>query len=161
MGEVVPVVDSLGMSNGAVHDVVHGPQGDPIIEEVTQQLDHAAVRTMADPYQGQDQLPQPSLGDRQVEQDVIGRMRGSEGPAKSRLGSVGLVVEEFATDLVLPGQLGDRLRPGEDLNGQVSPLLWLESLGGPEASTGTGTSQPMGPAAEVGSHCVTARDEVV
>ena len=22
------------MSNGAVHDVVHGPQGDPVIEEV-------------------------------------------------------------------------------------------------------------------------------
>ena len=60
------------MSNGAVHDVVHGPQGDPIIEEVTQQFDDAAVGTMADQHQGQDQLPQPSLGDRQVEEDVVG-----------------------------------------------------------------------------------------
>ena len=33
-GEVVLLVDFAGMSNGAVHDVVHGPQGDPIIEEV-------------------------------------------------------------------------------------------------------------------------------
>src|SRR5208337_2333130 len=71
-GEVVLLVDSPGMRNGAVHDVVHGPQGDPIIEEVTQQFDYAAVRTMADQHQGQDQLPQPSLGDRQVEKDVVG-----------------------------------------------------------------------------------------
>ena len=38
------------MRNGAVHDVVHGPQGDPIIEEVAQQFDHAADRTMADEH---------------------------------------------------------------------------------------------------------------
>ena len=71
-GEVVLLVDSPGLSNGAVHDVVHGPQGDPIIEEVAQQFDHAAGRTMADQHQAQDQLPQPSLGDRQVEEDVVG-----------------------------------------------------------------------------------------
>ncbi len=53
--EVVVLVDSLGMRNSAVHDVVHGPQGDPIIEEVTQQFDYAAVRTMADQHQGQGQ----------------------------------------------------------------------------------------------------------
>jgi hypothetical protein len=63
-GEVVLLVDSLGTRNGAVHDVVHGPQGDPIIEKVAQQFDHAAVGTMADQHQSQDQLPQPSLGDR-------------------------------------------------------------------------------------------------
>ena len=55
-GEVVLLVDSLGLSDGAEHDVVHGPQGDPIIEDVTQQLDHAAGRTMADQHQAQDQL---------------------------------------------------------------------------------------------------------
>ena len=31
-GEVVLLVDSPGMSNGAVHDVVHGPQGDPVMK---------------------------------------------------------------------------------------------------------------------------------
>ena len=71
-GEVVLLVDSPGMSNGAVHDVVHGPQGDPKIEEVAQQFDHTAGRAMADQHQSQDQLPQPSLGDRQVEKDVVG-----------------------------------------------------------------------------------------
>ena len=49
-GEVVLLVDSPGMSNGAVHDVVHGPQGDPVIEEVAQQFDHAAGRAMADEH---------------------------------------------------------------------------------------------------------------
>jgi hypothetical protein len=71
-GEVVLLVDSPGMSNGAGHDGVHGPQGDPIIEDVTQQFDHAADRTMADEHSAQDQLPLPSLGDRQVEKNVVG-----------------------------------------------------------------------------------------
>ena len=82
-GEVVLLVDSPGMSNGAVHDVVHGPQGDRKIEEVTQQFDDAAVGTMADQHQGQDQLPQPSLGDRQVEKDVVGLTRECEGCASA------------------------------------------------------------------------------
>ena len=55
-----------------MHDVVHGPHGEPIIEDVAKQFDHAADRTMADQHQGQDKLPQPSLGDRQVEKDVVG-----------------------------------------------------------------------------------------
>ena len=77
-GEVVLLVDSLGMRNGAVHDVVHGPQRDPIIEDVAKQFDHAAGRTMADQHQAQDQLPQPSLGDRQVEEDVVGLGSGAK-----------------------------------------------------------------------------------
>ncbi|MGO9811585.1 MAG: hypothetical protein ACLP53_12530 [Isosphaeraceae bacterium] len=84
-GEVVLLVDSPGMSNGAVHDVVHGPQGDPIIEEVTQQLDDAAVGTMADQHQGQDQLLQPSLGDRQVEKDVAGLLEGAKASLRASL----------------------------------------------------------------------------
>ena len=78
-------VDSPGLRNGAVHDVVHGPQGDRIIEEVAEQFDHAAGRTMADQHQGQDQLPQPSLGDRQVEEDALGLGFGVEGVGQSIL----------------------------------------------------------------------------
>ena len=43
-GEVVLRVDS-GPDRRGVHDVVHGPQGDLMIEEVAQQVDHAAGRT--------------------------------------------------------------------------------------------------------------------
>ena len=71
-GEVVLLVDCPGRSNGAVHDVVHGPHREPVIEDVSKQFDHAADGTMADQHQGQDKLPQPSLGDRQVEEDLLG-----------------------------------------------------------------------------------------
>src|SRR5271157_1110708 len=72
-GEVVLLVDSPGIRNGAVHNGVHGPQGDPVIEEVAKQFDHPAGRTMADQHQAQAQLPQPGLGDWQVEKDLVGR----------------------------------------------------------------------------------------
>ena len=78
-----------------MHDVVHRPRGDPIIEEVTQQFDHAAVGTMADQHEGQDQLPQPSLGHGQVEEDFLGLGFGVKGLGQSVLGGVGLLIEEL------------------------------------------------------------------
>src|SRR5271165_7267101 len=83
---------------------------------------------MADQHQGQDKLPQPSLGDRQVEKDVVGSTRGCEGFAESLLGGVHLLMEELPADLVLPGQLGDRFSPGEHLDGQALPLLRRQLL---------------------------------
>ena len=101
------------------------------VEEVAKQFDHAAVRTMADQHQGQDQLPQPSLGDGQIEKHLVGLGRGSEGLAERLLGGVSLLVEELPADLMLPSQLRDRFCPGEDLDGQVLPLRRQESLGRP------------------------------
>src|SRR5208283_786451 len=99
-GEVVLLVDSPGIRNGAVHNVVHGPQGDPVIEEVAKQFDHTAGRTMADQHQAQDQLPQPGLGDWQVEKDLVGRCwRGGESLAEGLLGGVNLLIEELPADL--------------------------------------------------------------
>jgi len=112
-----------------VHDVVHGPQGDPKIEDVAQQFDHAAGRAMADEHQGQDQLPQPRLGNRQVEEDLLGSQNRGEGTVERLLRGVHLLVEELPADLVLAGQLGDCFRPGEHLDGQVSPLLSRQLLG--------------------------------
>jgi len=43
---------------------------------------------------------------------------------------VNLLIEELPADLVLPGQIGDRFRPGEHLDSQVLPLLRQELLGG-------------------------------
>jgi hypothetical protein len=54
-----------------VHDVVHGPHREPVIEDVSKQFDHAADGTMADQHQGQDKLPQPSLGDRVCVSKII------------------------------------------------------------------------------------------
>ena len=41
-GQVVTSADGPSRFDGAVHDVVHGTQGDRIVEEVAKQLDHAA-----------------------------------------------------------------------------------------------------------------------
>ena len=51
-GEVVLLVDSLGLGDGAVNDVVHGAERHLIIENIAQQFDHGAARTMADQHQG-------------------------------------------------------------------------------------------------------------
>ena len=69
------------------------------------QFDHAANGTMADRHQGQDELPRPGLGDQQVEKDVVGPTRGSEGFVECFLGGVSLLIEEFATDFMLAGQV--------------------------------------------------------
>ena len=60
---------------------------------------------MADQHQGQDKLPEPSLGDRQVEEDLIGSTLRCEGFAERLLGGVSLLVEELTTDFMLPGQV--------------------------------------------------------
>ena len=140
-GEVVLLVDPPGLSNGAVHDVVHGPQGDPKIEDVAQQFDHAAGRAMADEHQGQDQLPQPRLGNRQVEEDLLGSPNRGEGTVERLLRGVHLLVEELPADLVLAGQVGNCFRPGEHLDGQVSPLLRRSCLAGQETGTVAGAGQ--------------------
>ena len=84
---------------------------------------------MADEHQGQDQLPQPRLGDRQVEKDLLGSRNRDKGTVERLLCGVHLLVEELPADLVLAGQLGDRFSPGEHLDGQVSPLLRRQLLG--------------------------------
>ena len=84
---------------------------------------------MADEHQGQDQLPQPRLGNRQVEEDLLGSQNRGEGTVERLLRGVHLLVEELPADLVLAGQLGDCFRPGEHPDGQVSPLLRRQLLG--------------------------------
>ena len=137
-GQVVRPVDLLGPRDGRVDDVVDGPQGELGVEEVAQKRDHAAVRTVADQDQREDQLTEPGLGDRQVEQDLIGRPLRVEGGSEGVLGGVGLLVEELAADLMLPRQVGDGRCAGEDRDGQVLPLLGRELLGRAGAGAGSG-----------------------
>ncbi len=129
-GQVVRVVDRAGPGDGGLDDVMDGAQGGLGVEEVTQQRDDAAVRAVTGQDQGEDQLTEPGRGDRQVEEDLLGRWRRVEGVVQGELGGVGLSVEELAADLMLAGQLGDRLRAVEDLEGQLLPLLGRELLSG-------------------------------
>ena len=115
-------------------DVVHGAQGDPIIEEVAEQFDHAAGRAMADQHQGQDQLPQPSLGDRQVEED--GRRGGwrGEGLVEGLFGGVGLLIEELPADLMLLGDSRDGSGAREGLESEALSLRGVQFRGGAGAT---------------------------
>ena len=108
-GQVVGAVDRAGAGDGGLDHVMDGPQGELGVEEVGQQGDDAAVGAMTTQDQGQDQLMEPGLGDRQVEEDLLVGSRRVEGVLQSQLGGVGLSVEELAADLMLAGQLGDRL----------------------------------------------------
>ena len=78
---------------------------------------------MADQHQGQDKLPQPSLGDRQVEEDLLGLGFRVKGLGESVLGDVGLLIEELAADLVFSGQVRDGLSTSEYLDRQILPFL--------------------------------------
>src|SRR5208337_574272 len=69
------------------------------------------------------------LGNRQVEEDLLGSQNRGEGTVERLLRGVHLLVEELPADLVLAGQLGDCFRPGEHLDGQVLPLLRRQLLG--------------------------------
>ena len=87
--EIVATGDRASWFDGAGDDVVHRTQGDAPVEEVAEQFDDGAVRAVADQDQGQDQLPQPSLGHGQVEEDLLGLGFGVKGGSE-RLGRCGL-----------------------------------------------------------------------
>ncbi len=129
-GQVVGAIDLLGPRHGSLDHVMHGPQRERGVEEVAQEGDHTAVGAVTGQDQGEDQLTEPRLGDRQVEEDLLVRSRRIEGVLQGELCRVGLLVEELAADLMLAGQLGDRLCAGEDLHGQLLPLLGRELLCG-------------------------------
>jgi hypothetical protein len=73
---------------------VSRPHGEGVIEEVTEQLGDAAERTVSDEDQGEDELADPGLGDREVEEDALVRVgrSGCEGVIEGLLRLVGLVV---------------------------------------------------------------------
>ena len=71
-----------------------------------------------------------------------------------------LLIEKLPADLVLPGQLGDRFRPGDHLDGQALPLLRCQMLGRTRNMHSCRSWPVKRVVAEVGSHCVTEMDKV-
>ena len=86
---------------------------------------------MADQRQAEGQLPQPCLGNRQVEEHlrVVGLCR-REGGVESLFRLDRLLIDELAADRVLTGQTADRLGACQGLQGQLPPLEWHHRLGG-------------------------------
>ena len=70
-----------------------------------------------------------------------------------------LLIEELPADLVLPGQLGDRFRPGEHLDGQVLPLL-RRPMTWQETKHRHRSERPSRPVIEGKSHCEAEKCEV-
>jgi hypothetical protein len=102
------------------------------IEEVAEQLGDAAERTVTDEDQGEDELADPGLGDREVEEHPVvsgGWFRG-EGVIDGLLSLLGLVVDELAADLVLLGELGDGCGARECVESESLSLGRGQILGG-------------------------------
>jgi hypothetical protein len=135
-GQVATAAHRPRRYHGAGDDVVHRAQRDASVEEVTEQFDDGPVQAVADQDQGQDQLPQPGLGDGEMEEDMIVSEVGLEGPCQGVPGDVGLLVEELAADLMTAGQVGDRMGRTEDLDGEILTLRRQQPLGGPRWGCG-------------------------
>jgi hypothetical protein len=130
-GQVLALVDRAGDGDGLRDEVVDGPHGEVGIEEVAQQFGDAAERAVADEDQGEDEWADPGLGNREVEEDavVVGGRVGGEGVLEGVSGLVGLVVEEFAADLVLLGELRDGCGAGESVESASLSLSRGERFG--------------------------------
>jgi hypothetical protein len=120
-GQVLALVDLTGGGDGLLDDVVHRPHGEVVIEEVAEQFSDAAERTVSDEDQGEDELADPGLGDREVEEHpvVTGGCFRVESVVEGLLSLVGLVVDELATDLMLLGDSRDGCGAGERVEGEA------------------------------------------
>src|SRR5437016_3185812 len=130
LGGVVPVC----LEDGGLENIVDRAQGDRVVEKIAEQFDDPAEGTMTDQHQAEDELPQPGLSHRQIkEHRVLRACVRRKGLVKRLLGGSGLLVDKLATDLVIQGELGDGIRPGQSLNGQVLALLGAQRMGGTAA----------------------------
>jgi len=70
-GQVLLPVDDARLQRGRLQHVVNSAQADGQAQQVTHELDDAAIRAAADQRQPDDHLVQPGLGDRHLEQHLI------------------------------------------------------------------------------------------
>jgi len=92
-----------------------------VVEQSQEQFGNAAIGTVADQDQSQDELFEPGLGDRDGEQNVIvalGRFR-FECLLQSNTSGVYLLGDELATNIILLGGIGDRASAGKDIESDL------------------------------------------
>ena len=142
-GQVLAEVVATGHGHGGADNVVDGARGEVVAEEVAEGLDGAAEGAVAAADQDEDDLPQPSLGDGEVEEDAVVR-RGREGVVQDTVGRVGDLVDELATDVMLVGECGDGGGAGEGEDGEVTALLRVQVMGGASVERGWGAVVDVG-----------------
>jgi hypothetical protein len=118
-GQVLLPVDDAGLPRGRLKHVVDAADADGHAKQVAQELHDAAIRAAGDQRQADDHLAQPDLGHRQLEQHLAVRHGRREGISQCDAGLVRLLVDELAADTMPGGQVADRLRSRQRLNGQV------------------------------------------
>jgi hypothetical protein len=123
-----------------VNDVGDRADGHAEIKDVAEELDDAAERTVADEDQGEDDLAQQRLGNRDGEQDlfVVVVRFGCEGAVEGLLCLAGLLIDELAADVVFVGEVAERLCAGEGFEGEALPLQRVEAVGGARSVVGKG-----------------------
>jgi hypothetical protein len=101
---------------------VNGAQADGNAQQVTQELDDAAIRTVAHQRQRDDHLTQPCFGDGELEKHAVFWGHRRERIIQRDTGLVRLLMDKLAAYLVPGGQLANGLRSGQRLNCQILAL---------------------------------------
>jgi len=113
------VVDNARLPRGRLQHLVNSAHAGGEAQQVTQELDDAAIRATADQRQPDDHLVQPCLGHRQLEQHLVVPHGRRDGVIQCGTSFVRLPVDELATHPVPGGEVADRRRAGQRFNGQV------------------------------------------
>jgi len=131
VAQIVAEVLGARLVDGITQDVVHRADRHVHAEKITAKFVDAAIGTVADHGPTEGDLPQPTLGDGQVEQHlVIGHGGRGERIVQSGLGGGGLLIDKLATDIELVGQTGDGAVAGKGLQSDRQALARRQRLGG-------------------------------
>ncbi len=128
--EVLPSGDGACSGDGLVQDVVNGADRQRIVKDIREQFGDAAQGTVADEGETQDELPQPGLGDREPEEELVGFVAARvKGVVEGVVGLPELLVDELAADLLLGGQFGDGLAAQRVEGELLARLGWQQPCG--------------------------------
>ena len=142
VGEILTEVMGACLVDGAVHDVVHGADGQIDAEKIAAKFVDAAIGAVADQGQAEGDLLEPIFADWQMEEHLVVGSGGGEGVSKSGLSAVGLLIDKLAADVGLLGQAGDGEVSGESLDAEGESFAGAECFGG--AVIGNGLLQSAG-----------------
>lgn len=108
--EIFVAVDDAGLLDGVHDDVVDCPDGGLVFAGIPKEVDDAPVGAVAMEDRGEDDLPEPFLGDRDVEEDpLVLFFFGMEFGGKCTVGLLDLLVDELPADIVISGENAQRL----------------------------------------------------
>jgi hypothetical protein len=108
--EIDVVVDGPSPLCGPLMNVVDGAQGDGYAQYVMHEFDDAAKRGPSDLREPEHRLIEPSLGDRQHEDNLVSviGLRRRESVIERRAGFIDFPIDEWAAHAVISRQGADR-----------------------------------------------------